>query len=68
MTASNFDRYKRFGDCKPNEVYIGCNVFAVFDGPSIWFRLGDGPGPIRIDHGGVSILSGALAEWREKNQ
>lgn len=52
-----------FSDCKPNEVYIGCGVFAEFDGESI--RLRDDRGvTLRIDHGGPLILSGALAEFQ----
>ena len=52
---------------KPNEAYIGCGVFAVFDDRSIWLvNKQEGRG-VRIAHGGPLILSGALKEWREKH-
>lgn len=70
MSHSNgswFGRHERFGDCAPNEVYIGQNVFAGFrwvgNSTLIDFRRGDGQRSIMIDPGGVSILAGALAEW-----
>lgn len=69
-----FDRHERFADCKPNEVYIGMNVFAEFEqhGPAkqiIRLRTGDGRGGgVTIDHGSVNILAGALAEWKDKHR
>jgi hypothetical protein len=62
-----FNRHERFGDCEPNEVYIGMGVFASFrdKGQLIDLRNADGK-TILIDQGSVSILAGALMEWKEK--
>lgn len=60
-----FGRHRRFGDCKPNEVYIGQGAFAEFcDG---YVRLRSGSDSIVIDFGGVSILGMALEEYRAKD-
>lgn len=62
-----FNRHERFGDCKPNEVYIGQNIFAEFThhGTIRLRNAGRKADPaIVIDHGGVSILAGALQEWK----
>jgi hypothetical protein len=66
MTGTWFNRHERFGDCKPNEVYIGQGTFAEFFDGHIWLRNNDQR--ILIDQGSVSILSGASAEWERKRR
>lgn len=71
LERSHFGRHARFGDCKPNEVYIGSGVFAAFDADGIPnnIRLRDGNGgSMRFDGGGVSILHGAAAEWQSRQR
>lgn len=64
-----FNRHERFGDCKPNEVYIGMNVFASFeDRQLVRLRYAETGKEILIDTGGVSILAAAAMEWKEKNK
>lgn len=64
-----FNRHERFGDCEPNEVYIGMGVFAAFRDRGQLVDLRDAHGAkILIDHGSISILHAALTEWKEKNK
>jgi hypothetical protein len=62
-----FNRHERFGDCKPNEVYIGMGAFAEFTDRQV-VRLRNEHGEMLIDHDSISILHGALTEWKEKNK